>query len=120
MAALTAASAPPRKPTPNANAAPREKKAKTMPLDSTGAVKLGSLKVHAGLLCREEEKPADGEGAEGGGDGSSAEDAAAELKEAFESLDEDGSGALNKAELGAALAKIGVHHSHHCSSLPCA
>eukprot|EP01051_Picozoa_sp_SAG22_P013291 SAG22_NODE_1469_length_4347_cov_2.842279_4_plen_424_part_01 len=86
---------------PRAHATPkvREKKEKALPLDSA-AVKLHGLAEYAGVLCREEPKPA-------GSAADTADEKMAEVREVFHSLDSDGSGALDKDEVRQALERLG-------------
>jgi Ca2+-binding EF-hand superfamily protein len=100
MAALAAAQPAARQPRAGDGRA-HVKKEKTFDLASTGAVKLGSVRLHAGLLCREEPKEL-GESVE-----KEIEEEAAQLRAVFAELDADGSGSLDQAEVGLALAKIG-------------
>ena len=101
LVAALAGSGPAKKPREPRDK-PREKKEKQFDLGSTAAIKLSSLAEHAGFLCREEPKTAQEEEAaatEGGGH--SADD----MRELFQEFDGDGSGQLDRQEIGAVMSK---------------
>eukprot|EP01047_Picozoa_sp_COSAG01_P104654 COSAG01_NODE_33948_length_556_cov_0.509847_2_plen_112_part_01 len=105
MAALAAARPAARQPRTDGRA--HVKKEKTFDLASTGAVKLGSVRVHAGLLCREEPKEL-GESVE-----KEIEEEAAQLRAVFAELDADGSGGVDYDEFLAWWGAMGLDNKQN-------